>query len=123
MPLSPQARKLLTRAEKFKTGPDSLIFPSPTGKDKMLSENTMRKLLQASYSGLTVHGFRTSFRQYAEEHTDAAWEVKEYSLAHTVGSKTERAYNRGDYFDERMKLMEEWGAALEEFGAWSSKSD
>jgi integrase len=123
VPLSPQARKLLSRAEKFKTGPDSLIFPSPTGKDKMLSENTMRKLLQASYSGLTVHGFRTSFRQYAEEHTDAAWEVKEYSLAHTVGSKTERAYNRGDYFDERMKLMEEWGAALEEFGAWSSKSD
>lgn len=116
VPLSIQAQMLLERAEKFKTGPDSLIFPSPARPDKMLSENTMRKILQASRPGLTVHGFRTSFRQFAEEQTKFSREVKEYSLAHDVGSKVERAYNRGDYFEERSELMELWGKALAEAG-------
>ena len=116
VPLSPAARAILEKAKQFKTGPDSLIFPSPLGRGKMLSENTMRKLLQASRPGLTVHGFRTSFRQFAEEHTNFSREVKEYSLAHTVGSKTERAYNRGDYFDERSALMEQWSQVLEDYG-------
>ncbi|MBT2130639.1 integrase [Planktotalea lamellibrachiae] len=114
VPLNAQARVILDKVEKYRIGSDSLIFPSPNGQDKMLSENTMRKLLQTRRPGLTVHGFRTSFRQFAEDETNFSREVKEYSLAHTVGSKTERAYNRGDYFDERIKLMDEWGLALAE---------
>lgn len=113
VPLCEQARKVLTKAERFKAGPDSLVFPSPKDSAKMLSENTMRKLLQSDHPGLTVHGFRTSFRQFAEEHTTYPREVKEYALAHTISNKTEAAYLRVDYFDERDKLMTEWGEALE----------
>lgn len=114
VPLSRSAQSILDKVKKLRAGPDSLIFPSPLGGDRIISENTMRKLLQASHPGLTVHGFRTSFRQFAEEHTDFSREVKEYSLAHTIGTKTELAYNRGDYFDERSALMEQWSQALEE---------
>ena len=116
VPLSRSAQLILQKAKRFRTGPNSLIFPSPLGHEKMLSENTMRKLLQANHPGLTVHGFRTSFRQFAEEHTKFSREVKEYSLAHTVGTKTELAYNRSDYFDERSDLMEQWSQVLEDCG-------
>lgn len=116
VPLNNQAREVLKAAEAFRSGPDSLVFPSPNDPEKMLSENTMRKLLQSDRPGLTVHGFRTSFRQYAEEHTSYPREVKEYALAHSISNKTEAAYLRVDYYDEREKLMEEWGNALEDHG-------
>lgn len=119
VPLNSAARSVLEKAKRFQAGPNSLIFPSPLGPEKTLSENTMRKLLQVSRPGLTVHGFRTSFRQFAEEHTSFSREVKEYSLAHAVGTKTELAYNRSDYFDERSALMDQWSQALEDFGVIS----
>lgn len=114
VPLSNAAREVLERAETFRCGADGLLFPSPKDNRKPISENTMRKLLQTEWPDITVHGFRTSFRQFAEEHTNFTREVKEYALAHTVANKTEAAYLRVDYFDERDKLMEEWASALQE---------
>ena len=59
-------------------------------------------------SGLTVHGFRSTFRTWAAERTSYPREVAEQSLAHSVGSQVERAYNRTSLFDHRRRLMAEW---------------
>jgi integrase len=55
----------------------------------------------------TVHGFRTSFRTWAEETTNLGV-VAEHALAHKVGSEVERSYQRSDLFDKRAKLMTQW---------------
>jgi integrase len=57
---------------------------------------------------LTVHGFRSTFRDWAAEQTDFPREVAEAALAHVVGDKVEAAYRRGDLFDKRRALMEAW---------------
>jgi len=62
---------------------------------------------------ITVHGFRSTFRDWAAETTQFPAEVAEMALAHTIASKVERAYRRGDLFDKRRKLMEAWAAFCE----------
>ena len=57
---------------------------------------------------VTTHGFRSSFRTWAAERTGFSREVVEAALAHVVGDKTEAAYQRGDLFDKRRRLMAEW---------------
>jgi integrase len=54
------------------------------------------------------HGFRSTFRDWASERTNHSHEVKEMALAHTVGSKVEAAYRRGDLFEKRIALMQDW---------------
>ena len=60
----------------------------------------------------TVHGFRSSFRDWAGECTSVPREIAEAALAHVVGDETERAYRRGDALEKRRKLMEEWAGFL-----------
>ena len=62
----------------------------------------------------TVHGFRSSFRDWAGECTAFPREVAEAALAHVVGDETERAYRRGDALEKRRLLMEAWGGFLED---------
>jgi integrase len=57
---------------------------------------------------VTVHGFRSTFRDWAAERTNSPNEVVEMALAHAVGNKVEAAYRRGDLFEKRRRLMEEW---------------
>jgi integrase len=57
---------------------------------------------------LTVHGFRSSFRDWTAEQTNFPAEVAEAALAHVVGDRTEAAYRRGDRFDKRRRLMQAW---------------
>ena len=59
---------------------------------------------------LTAHGFRSTFRDWAAETTAYPSEVVEMALAHAVGDKVEAAYRRGDLFEKRRALMEDWGA-------------
>ena len=59
-----------------------------------------------------VHGFRTSFRTWAQERTNFPREVAEAALAHTIKDKAEAAYARSDVFDKRRKMMEAWAAYL-----------
>jgi integrase len=68
---------------------------------------------------LTVHGFRSTFRDWAAERTNFPSEVAEMALAHAVGSKVEAAYRRGDLFEKRRRLMDAWG----EFCAAASGGD
>ena len=60
---------------------------------------------------LTVHGFRSSFRDWAAERTNFPSEVAEMALAHVVSNKVEAAYRRGDLFERRRRLMQQWAAS------------
>ena len=62
----------------------------------------------------TVHGFRSAFRTWVSEETDAEHAVAELSLAHAVGSQVERAYARSDLLEKRRGLMRQWAAFLEQ---------
>jgi integrase len=71
----------------------------------------MWKLLaRMKRTDVTVHGFRSSFRDWAAELTDYPNHVVEMALAHAVGDKVEAAYRRGDLFDKRRQLMNDWAA-------------
>jgi integrase len=59
-------------------------------------------------NGLTVHGFRSTFRDWAADRTSYANHVVEMALAHTVKDAVEKAYRRGDLFEKRARLMAEW---------------
>jgi integrase len=56
----------------------------------------------------TAHGFRATFKTWASERTALQNEIVEAALAHVVGSKVERAYRRGDMFEKRRRLMQQW---------------
>jgi integrase len=82
-----------------------------------VSENTMLYLVQKPVPkgfGLpfTVHGFRSSFRDWAAETTDHAGEVVEMALAHAIRNKAEAAYRRGTLLEKRRQLMDAWAAYL-----------
>lgn len=66
------------------------------------------KLMRQLRPGITTHGFRSSFSDWAHEKTNAQTHIIEMCLAHTVGSAVERAYRRGDLVDKRRALMEGW---------------
>jgi integrase len=87
-------------------------FVFPGGRpDKPLSNMAMPAVLRRMGRGdVTVHGFRSTFRDWAAERTDFPNEVVEMALAHAVGDKVEAAYRRGDLFDKRRKLMDAWAA-------------
>jgi integrase len=75
----------------------------------------MRKFLQADMgrATITVHGFRSSFRDWAAESTAYPGEVVEMALAHTIKNKAEAAYRRGDLLAKRAKLMQAWADYLQ----------
>ena len=68
---------------------------------------TLRRMKRGD---LTTHGFRSTFRDWAAETTGYPAEVVEMALAHSVGDKVEAAYRRGDLFEKRRRLMEDWAA-------------
>ncbi|WP_426051722.1 tyrosine-type recombinase/integrase [Brevundimonas sp. SL161] len=103
VPLSPRAGEILQAVKPL--GKDSL-FPSDVGGK--LSSMAMTMLLRRMDADCTVHGFRSSFRDWAAECTAYAHEVCEMALAHTIGNKSEAAYRRGDLFEKRRRLMGEW---------------
>jgi integrase len=57
---------------------------------------------------ITVHGFRSTFRDWCAEQTNFPRDVAEAALAHAIGDKVEAAYRRGDMFEKRARLMEDW---------------
>jgi integrase len=106
VPLSPAALKLLRSLSKG----EGYVFLGRT-TTRPLSNMAMLKLLERmGHADLTVHGFRSTFRDWAAERTSFAREVCEMALAHAISDETEAAYRRGDLFDKRRRLMEAWGA-------------
>ena len=108
-PLSDAAMATLEEARAIDDG-SGLLFPSPARPGHPLSDMAMTKLLRGV--GLadraTVHGFRSSFRDWASENTNAEHTIMELSLAHRVGDSTERAYARSDLLAKRRVLMQTW---------------
>ena len=113
VPLSDAALAVLDGARSLRDESD-LIFPSPARPRRPMSDMTLTKVLRDT--GLadraTVHGFRSSFRTWASEETDAPHAVMELSLAHTVGTAVEQAYARSDLLALRRKLMQQWADFL-----------
>jgi integrase len=80
-------------------------------RDKPLSNMAMLELLRDMRGqGATVHGFRSTFRDWAAEQTSYPNELCEIALAHAVSDKTEAAYRRGDMMEKRRRLMADWAA-------------
>lgn len=84
-----------------------LVFPSAK-LQRPLSDMTLSAVLRRMKVEVTVHGFRSSFRDWCAEETDHPREVAEAALAHAVGDATERAYRRGDALEKRRRLMDDW---------------
>jgi integrase len=106
VPLSDAAVALVERMGTVRQ--DNHVFPSER-INKPLSNMAMLVLLRRMGRGdLTTHGFRATFRTWAADRTAFPREVVEAALAHVVGSKVEAAYQRGDLFEKRRRLMDEW---------------
>jgi integrase len=105
VPLSDRVLEIIAEAIVDEEG---FIFPGGRWR-KPLSNMAMLALLKRmGRDDLTVHGFRSTFRDWAAERTNFANEVVEMALAHAIDSKTEAAYRRGDLFEKRRHLMAEW---------------
>ncbi|MEF8760392.1 MAG: integrase arm-type DNA-binding domain-containing protein [Candidatus Accumulibacter sp. UW25] len=104
VPLSSTALGLLAGLPKI-MGTD-LIFPSV--RNTQLSDATMTAVLKRMGLDVTVHGFRSSFRDWAGEVSNYPRETIEHCLAHQLADKAEASYARGSHFEKRRRLMEEW---------------
>ncbi|MDO3618799.1 integrase arm-type DNA-binding domain-containing protein [Ralstonia pseudosolanacearum] len=112
IPLPPRAVEILKEMQADSDG-CQFVFPGWSG-DKGLSNMAMLKLLKGmGHTGLTVHGFRSTFRDWAGEQTPHAREVIEHALAHQLKDKAEAAYQRGTLFDKRRALMNDWATYIE----------
>ncbi|MGO6903140.1 tyrosine-type recombinase/integrase [Rhizobium ruizarguesonis] len=89
---------------------NDFVFPGVRDK-KPLSDASLGKALSAAGGGsYTVHGFRSTFRDWATEVAHAPREIAEAALAHVVGDAVERSYARSDALERRRALMQEWSA-------------
>lgn len=107
VPLSDAAMKMLgaLQVSAKHIGGSDLLFPG--AKDKPLSDMTLAAVLKRMKVDTTVHGFRSSFRNWCAEN-GVSRELAERALAHVVADKTEAAYNRTDQFEQRRPLMQAW---------------
>ena len=111
IPLTARAVQLVRGLKRLKHNPH--VFPGH-GKGQPLSGMAMTmQLRRMNRSDITVHGFRSTFRDWASEQTSFPHETCEHALAHRISDKAEAAYRRGDQFDKRRKLMEAWAAFCE----------
>ena len=113
VPLSGRALQILAEAREWADG-SGLIFPSVTGRP--LSDNTLSKLLREIGVRAVVHGFRSSFRDWCAECSNAPREVCELALAHVNSDRVEAAYMRTDLYERRRALMQSWADYLSESG-------
>lgn len=104
VPLSQRAMEIL---EALRPLGSNFLFPAKNGG---LSGMAMSMLMRRMEVTATVHGFRSSFRDWSAECTSFAHEVCEMALAHVIGNKAEAAYRRGDLFEKRRRLMDEWAS-------------
>src|SRR5215472_2220100 len=104
VPLSPRALKIIK--DIAQQNGEFVFCNQPDGS---LSEKALYKTLRRmKVESATPHGFRSAFRDWAAERTNFPNHVVEMALAHTIGDKVEAAYRRGDLFDKRRRLMQQW---------------
>jgi integrase len=111
VPLSARAASILKRLARLKAG--DFVFPGQA-RGKPLSNMAMEMMLRRmKIDNATVHGFRSSFRDWAGNVSNFPREVTETALAHVIGDKAEQAYRRSDALEKRRKLMEAWASYCE----------
>ena len=109
-PLSPPALAVIGAMQEERTTERETDFVFPGGKrDRPLSNTALMAVVKRLGRGdITVHGFRSTFRDWAAERTNYPREVAEMALGHAVSDKVEAAYRRSDLFEKRRRLMNEW---------------
>jgi integrase len=114
VPLTPQALAIIEARKAVRSQDDVYVFPG-LKPGKPLSNMAMLTLLQrdSEYADLTVHGLRSSFRDWVAEITNFQETIAEVALGHRVGDDTVRAYQRGDLLMKRRRMMEAWGRYCE----------
>jgi integrase len=110
IPLCDRAIELLTQLREARLG--DLVFPG-SKPAKPMSSMSMLMLLRRMRPGVTTHGFRSTFRDWASEQTSFPNETCEHVLAHRISDKAEASYRRGDQFKKRTALMNAWAAYCE----------
>ncbi len=117
VPLSESAIDILFR---IKTNPvigeegTPFIFPSPPKPNKMpISDTSLNKVQAEIIDGVTLHGWRSTFEDWAAEHTDFAASIIDAAMAHALEDEVKAAYRRTLFLDQRLDLMIEWGDFLE----------
>jgi integrase len=111
VPLSPAAVAVLRRRWPLRASDDGLVFS--TKGTKPISDMTMTKVLRdLQHARITVHGFRSSFTDWAAEQTEFPKEVVDKALAHKLVDRVEAAYRRTDFFERRLQLMRSWAEFL-----------
>ena len=107
VPLNDECIKILATLDQFKSSSNNMVFVNS------LSDVAASKALKiVSYPEATVHGLRSSFRDWCGDNTNFPREVCEAALAHAVQNQTEAAYRRSDLFEKRRDLMAQWGEYL-----------
>jgi integrase len=109
VPLSVEAIDVFRRAKALRIPATDLVFYGQNVKRPM-SDMTLLKILRDSNLDVTVHGFRSAFRDWVAERTDYPGEVAEAALAHAIPNKVEAAYRRTNFLEKRRALMRDWGA-------------
>jgi integrase len=101
--------QLKSNADAAKLGAAKIyVFPGLKANAPLSNMAMLALLKRMGRDDLTVHGFRSTFRDWGAEQTAYPSELLEMALAHTIGNKVEAAYRRGDLFEKRMKLMKDW---------------
>jgi integrase len=108
VPLAKRAATILRQLERSRIG--EFVFPGNV-REKPLSNMAMEMVLRRmKIKNATVHGFRSSFRDWAGNVSSFPREIVETALAHVIGDKAEQAYRRSDALEKRRKLMDAWSA-------------
>ena len=108
VPLSASAVTVLEQMQEIRQ--NDYVFPGRL-EGRPIGDNTIWRLAkEAAGSDITIHGLRSSFRDWAAERTSFPREVAELALAHSIPNAVEAAYRRGDLFEKRRKLMDAWAA-------------
>jgi integrase len=115
VPLSPRVLAILAemqaaemQAVRHGDNLEAYVFPGPKPGTPLSNMAFLMLLRRMGLDDLTVHGFRATFKTWASERTSFQNEIVEASLAHIIGGKVEQAYMRGDMFEKRRRLMQQW---------------
>jgi integrase len=107
VPLSDRCVEILRKLEPLAMGPESFVFPGRK-PIKLLSPAALERQLRRTKLKVTVHGFRSTFRDWAGDCTPFSREIVEEALSHHVGNEVERSYRRRDALEKRRELMQAW---------------
>lgn len=106
VPLSARAIEILREMEPLRDG--EYVFPGQRPAQPLSTMALEMVLRRMKVSGVTVHGFRSTFRDWCGNRTSYPRELAEHALAHVIGDKAEQAYRRDDALERRRPMMEAW---------------